>query len=153
MEKSSFSCILWLPDTTHISWLVISFFIFKISSKKLYHPDQHTHTLTPPKSLVYSHLQSLCFIHKESGIRMWVSLRTKIFANHGYCGGAGLQCKQKGVFSSLVYVCLLCITCVPGPCEGQKRILDLLDMELQTTVSHHANAGSQTWVFCKSSQC
>lgn len=35
----------------------------------------------------------------------------------------------------MVYVRLLCTRCVPGPCEGQKRILDLLDMELQTTVA------------------
>lgn len=33
----------------------------------------------------------------------------------------------------LVY---LCTTCVSGTLEGQKRVLDLLQLELQTVVSH-----------------
>ena len=32
-----------------------------------------------------------------------------------------------------LHVCL-CITCVPGPCRGQKAALDLLELELQMVV-------------------
>lgn len=36
-----------------------------------------------------------------------------------------------------LHVCL-CTTCVPGTLEGQRRVLDLLEQELQTVVSHQS---------------
>lgn len=40
----------------------------------------------------------------------------------------------------------------PGSCGGQKKVLDLLKLELQMAVSHYVGAGSWTWIFWKSSQ-
>ncbi|EDM07951.1 rCG54092 [Rattus norvegicus] len=39
-----------------------------------------------------------------------------------------------------------------GVLKGQ-RALALLELELQTGASCHADAGNQTWIPCKSSQC
>jgi hypothetical protein len=33
-------------------------------------------------------------------------------------------------------VCIMCIMCMPGAHGGQKRVLDLLELELQMSVSH-----------------
>lgn len=41
--------------------------------------------------------------------------------------------------------------CVLGPCRGQKRASNLLEIELQSAVSHHVGARSQTLVLWKSS--
>jgi hypothetical protein len=38
----------------------------------------------------------------------------------------------------------LCTTCVPNINEGQKRSLDLLELELQTTVSQDVGGKNQT---------
>lgn len=38
---------------------------------------------------------------------------------------------------------------MPGPYRGQKRILESLDVELQTIVSHYIYAGNWTLVFRK----
>ena len=39
--------------------------------------------------------------------------------------------------------------CVPGACRGQKKALDLLELELRMVVSHHVGAGNEILVFCK----
>jgi hypothetical protein len=36
---------------------------------------------------------------------------------------------------------------------GQKRVLDPLELELQTAVSHHVGAGTYIYVLRKNSQC
>lgn len=41
---------------------------------------------------------------------------------------------------------------VPGTHEGQKRVLGLLELELQMEVNHPVSAENLTWDFCKSSQ-
>jgi hypothetical protein len=56
------------------------------------------------------------------------------------------------VFDVLLALCL-CAKCVTGACGGQKRTLDLLDLELLMTVSCHVGARNRTQVLCKSSQC
>lgn len=38
-----------------------------------------------------------------------------------------------------------------GTCEGQKRALEPMELELQTVVSYPVPAESRTWVLCKSS--
>lgn len=51
-------------------------------------------------------------------------------------------------------VCLsvcLCTVLVPGAQEGQKRVSDPLELDLQKVVNHHVSAGKQTWVLWKSS--
>lgn len=46
-------------------------------------------------------------------------------------------------FISCVRVfCLLCTAGVPGPCGGQQRALDPLDLQLQTDVRSHVGAGT-----------
>jgi hypothetical protein len=42
-----------------------------------------------------------------------------------------------------LHVCL-CPTCMAGVCEGQKRALDPLKLELQMLVNHYVGAGNQT---------
>jgi hypothetical protein len=49
-------------------------------------------------------------------------------------------------------VCL-CVTCMTGAHEGQKRVLDPLEQNLQIVVSHHVTAGNWTCVLCKSNKC
>lgn len=44
-------------------------------------------------------------------------------------------------FASM-YVC----TCVPWYLQGQKRVLALLELELQAIVSRHVGAENTTWV-------
>lgn len=36
--------------------------------------------------------------------------------------------------------------------QGQKRVWDVLELELQMVLSHHTGAGKQISVFCKSSK-
>lgn len=40
----------------------------------------------------------------------------------------------------------MCIMCKLGARGGQKRGLDLLELELQIVVNHYVGAGNQTWV-------
>lgn len=48
-----------------------------------------------------------------------------------------------------VYLCIVCVYhCIY---EGQKRLLDPLELELCTVVSSHVGARSQTWFISKSS--
>ena len=42
-----------------------------------------------------------------------------------------------------LYACL-CTLCVPDACGGQKKVSDLLDLELQMIVSCHVGAGSRS---------
>ena len=42
-----------------------------------------------------------------------------------------------------LYVCL-CTLCVPDACGGQKKVSDLLDLELQMIVSCHVGAESRS---------
>lgn len=41
-------------------------------------------------------------------------------------------------------------TCMPDVHGGQKRVSDLLELELQTVVNYRVGAGDQTWVFSQS---
>ena len=46
--------------------------------------------------------------------------------------------------------------CAPHVCSthrGQKMASEIMKLELRMVVSHHVDAGNQTQVFCKSSQC
>lgn len=43
--------------------------------------------------------------------------------------------------------------CMTNTQRHQKRVLDSLELNLQMVSSHHVDAGRQTRVFCKSSQC
>lgn len=43
----------------------------------------------------------------------------------------------------------MCIMCKLGARGGQKRGLDLLELELQIVVNHYVGAGNQTWVLSK----
>lgn len=40
----------------------------------------------------------------------------------------------------LLHVCM-CITCLPGACEGQKRVSDTLELEFQRVVGLHVGSG------------
>lgn len=42
----------------------------------------------------------------------------------------------------VVYMCL-CTTRVTGACRGQKRLLDVMELGIQTVVSYHTGAGNQ----------
>ena len=42
---------------------------------------------------------------------------------------------------------------MPGTHYGQKRVLEPVELRLQMVVSHHVDAGNQSQVLCKSSQC
>lgn len=44
------------------------------------------------------------------------------------------------VFCLHVYLCNIC---VPGTHKGQQKASDLLELELQTIMSHYVGAGSQ----------
>lgn len=35
-----------------------------------------------------------------------------------------------------------------GACKGQKKVLDLLDLELQAVAGCHVGPGNQIWLFC-----
>ena len=61
---------------------------------------------------------------------------------------------QTFVSFSLTYMSLclhVCLdtTCMPGSCQGQKRVLGPLELELQIVTG----AGNLTQAFCKSSKC
>lgn len=43
----------------------------------------------------------------------------------------------------------MCAMCVPGAHRSQKRMSDLLKLELLMNVSDHVDAGNQTQIFCK----
>lgn len=42
--------------------------------------------------------------------------------------------------------------CMPGACRGQRRVLDPLELQLQTAVRPHVSVGNWAWAFCKSSK-
>lgn len=42
--------------------------------------------------------------------------------------------------SLCLYVCI-CTMCIPGSHEGQKKVLNPLEVELPMVVSHHFSAG------------
>ena len=46
----------------------------------------------------------------------------------------------------------ICTVYMPGAGRGQKRALDLLELELQMVVNCYVDAGNGTWVICKSSK-
>lgn len=53
------------------------------------------------------------------------------------------------LFCIYEYFCLLvflCTLCVSGSLRGQKKVMDLLEHELHTAVSHHVGAGNGTYV-------
>ena len=50
---------------------------------------------------------------------------------------------------SHVYMCTICVQYL----HGQKRLLEPLELDLQTVVSCLSGAGSCAWIFFKSSQC
>lgn len=55
-------------------------------------------------------------------------------------------------------VCVACMcehvpTCTPHACRGQKRVLDLLELEFQMVMNCHVGAGKQRQVFCDSNKC
>lgn len=61
------------------------------------------------------------------------------------------------IFLLLVWVFCLPV-CIPLAClfpwkQSQKRMSDLMELELQAVVSCQVCAGNQTWVLSKSSQC
>lgn len=43
--------------------------------------------------------------------------------------------------------------CTVGAHEGQKRMSDIPELQLQTVVSCHVGVKDQVWVPCKSSYC
>lgn len=49
-------------------------------------------------------------------------------------------------------VCLCVCMCTPGVLRGQKRVLDALELELETVVGHHVNVRNQTWLLYKSNK-
>lgn len=49
-----------------------------------------------------------------------------------------------------VLLACLCTICMSGACEGQKRALDILKLELQMFVNHYVYAGNETQVLGKS---
>jgi hypothetical protein len=53
-------------------------------------------------------------------------------------------------YSAFIYIC---VPRVPGALQGKKRVLNHLELELPTVVSHHLGTGNQTWVLWKSRQC
>lgn len=44
------------------------------------------------------------------------------------------------------------VFCTWSACGGQKRMLDALELELETVVSHHKGGGKQTQVLLQSSE-
>lgn len=58
----------------------------------------------------------------------------------------------------VMHVCMMHVrmyiwtTCILDAHEGQKRVLDVLELELWMAVSHHVGSGNQTPVLCMSSQ-
>lgn len=56
-----------------------------------------------------------------------------------------------GVFClANIYLCTMCMPFVYG---GQKKALDILELEFQLVVSHYMSAGNEIWDLRKSSQC
>lgn len=51
-----------------------------------------------------------------------------------------------------LHICL-CTMCLPRAHGGHNRVSDPLELELWRTVSYHAGAEIQTWVFRKSTKC
>lgn len=47
-----------------------------------------------------------------------------------------------------LHVCM-CTMGMHGALKGQKRVLDLLVLELQMIVSNHMDAGYRAWILCK----
>lgn len=47
----------------------------------------------------------------------------------------------------------MCAMYMPDACRGQKRMLSLLEMELQMTVSCHEGSGNQIQLLCENSKC
>lgn len=39
----------------------------------------------------------------------------------------------------------MCITCMSGALGDQKKVTDLLELELQMAVNYHSSAGNWTW--------
>jgi hypothetical protein len=50
-----------------------------------------------------------------------------------------------------MYGCFACTTCLPGAFRSQKRVSDLLELELQMVVSPYVGAWN-FWILWKSSQ-
>lgn len=46
-----------------------------------------------------------------------------------------------------MYICALCVCLMPV------KVLNPLELELQLVVSHHVEAGNQTWKFPQEQQC
>lgn len=44
----------------------------------------------------------------------------------------------------MCFACCMCTTCVLGTYAGQKRVLNSLELELQTVGSQYTDAGDQT---------
>lgn len=47
----------------------------------------------------------------------------------------------------------MCIVCVPGTYESQKRVLDILEPKLQVAVIHYLGAGNWTQGLCRNNNC
>ena len=47
----------------------------------------------------------------------------------------------------------MCTLSIHGTIRGQKTVIDPLELELETVVSHHAGVGKGILVLCKNSQC
>lgn len=54
-----------------------------------------------------------------------------------------------GLFCFTVYA-YVCFACMSGACDGQKRALDIVKLELQVFVNHCVYAGNETQVLGKS---
>lgn len=47
----------------------------------------------------------------------------------------------------------VCVLCVPSTSRGQRRTLDLIELELWIVVSHCVGTGNQDWILCKGIKC
>lgn len=56
------------------------------------------------------------------------------------------------VYLFYMYKCLGCVY-VHGNTRSQKRVLDLLELELQMVVSHYIGTTNKTQVLCENSKC
>lgn len=54
-------------------------------------------------------------------------------------------------YLKIVLICLMCMYI--RDYRGQKGVLDSLELDLKTVVSHHEGPRIQTWVLCKSNKC